>query len=194
MEVCSIAIGTFVAAGLARGRERAAGMISGITVSLWFVSFYLIDGLSDLDWSDVLLEGLIIIGAPLIGLIAAVAAREINRAIPIGFAGLNRFHLLWLWVVVFFYVGGLVGPIINIFKRQFGGLDLIAGLALGVPAGALGILLWAIPGYYGYALLSGLKGHKYQPIIRGLIGVGSLLLPAIIFLLIGLVEAATNDQ
>jgi hypothetical protein len=40
MEVCSIAIATFVAAGLARGRERAGGIISGITISLWFASFY----------------------------------------------------------------------------------------------------------------------------------------------------------
>ena len=156
--------------------------------------FILIEGLSDLNWSDIVLEGLIIIGAPLIGLIAAVGAHQMNRVLPIGFAGLNRFHLIWLWAVVFFYVGGLIGPITNLFKRHFGGLDLISGFALGVPLGALGILVWIIPGYYGYALLSGLKGHKYQPITRSIFGVALLLLPASIFFLIGFIGAATNEQ
>ena len=144
METCSIAIGTFVAAGLARGREKTAGVVSGITITFLFVVIQLIDlisGKHDFDQSDVI-EVLIIIGAPLLGFISAIAASEMNRSLTIGFADLNRFHLLWLWLIVFCYVIGLIGPTIKLYKRAFGLSDWILGLALGVPLGAIGILLF----------------------------------------------------
>jgi hypothetical protein len=140
----------------------------------------------------VIIEGLIIIGAPVVGLVSAIAGQEMNRSLPHGFADLNRFHLLWLWFAVFFYVSGLIGPTIKLFKHDLGLGDWLVGLALGVPLAGIGILMFLVPGYYGLALLSGHKGRNYQPIIRNFLGVAILLSPVVVFALLSLLAA--NDK
>ena len=57
-------------------------------------------------WYQYVIDGLLVIGCPLIGFYAAEAAREINDSQPAGFAGINRLHFLWLWLAAYLYALG----------------------------------------------------------------------------------------
>jgi hypothetical protein len=139
-EILSVGLGTFVAAGLARHRERAAAIIGGLTIALGFILFWLAFlmfresytalvglnlenytpeantfamwifvftmvitvGLLNLNpaaepWYQHVIEGLIIIASPFIGVYISQFAQTLNEKHPFGFVGINRLHLIWLW-------------------------------------------------------------------------------------------------
>jgi hypothetical protein len=188
-EVFSVAVGTFIAAGLARGRERAAAVTGGLTISLGFLTFwigFLIFGrLYDLGWSipdprDYLLpepwyqhaiDGLMIISSPIVGMYVSKLARKINVQQPVGFAGINRLHFLWLWIGAFCYALGLIEPVSHLLTRPRGGVDLLTGILTGLAANAIPVIALLIPGFYGLALLSGHKGSNLHLVTRNLLGV-----------------------
>jgi hypothetical protein len=179
-EIISIGFGTFLAAGLARGRERAAAITGGSTIALVFlvgtavavyVRIYMADDYVMREpWYQFMIDGLLVIGCPLISFYVAEAARDINDNQPNGFAGINRLHFLWLWFAAYWYGLGLISPISRhyMLETTFPGMittifDIIIN---GIPAAAL-----LIPGYFGIALLSGNQGTSLHPIARNLLGV-----------------------
>jgi hypothetical protein len=104
-----------------------------------------------------------IIVAPFVGLSVVEVAQEMNREEPRGFAGINRFHLLWLWIAAGWYALGLLTPVFQFFVYRGGIISLLLNF---VPAAA-----FAIPGYYGLALLAGRRGEGLHPVGRNLVGV-----------------------
>jgi hypothetical protein len=174
-ETCSIALATFVAAGLARGREQKAGIASGVAISLLLfvtvaTALGLIDSAGDLvpePWYQHLITGVVVLFAPIIGMLASEQSRTLNARNAFGFCAINRFHFLWLWLAVYFYASDLVGPIARIVTRPE---TIISSLLILALVGILAAVL-IIPGFYGLALLSGHKGDKLHPAIRNLLGV-----------------------
>jgi hypothetical protein len=97
------------------------------------------------------------------------AAKEINLKEPIGFAGINRLHFLWLFFAIHWYAAGLIAPVYAIWTRLQGASIihlLLTLIADGIPATAL-----LVPGFYGYALLSGHRANNLNPAARNLLGI-----------------------
>lgn len=171
-EVFAIGIGTFVAASLAPGRERAAGIAGGCAVSLGFaLKLWIIFSQSEATlepWYQHVIDGLSAVAAPIFGVSVAETAEEMHRDSPRGVGGVNRLHFIWLWIVVYFYALGLITPV----ARMYGIADpnifatVITLVINGIPAAAL-----AIPGYYGMAFLAGHHGDTMHPAGRNLVGV-----------------------
>jgi hypothetical protein len=190
-EVGSVALGTFIAAGLARGRERIAGITGGLTIAIGFATFWLgffaIGKWHDLDMTvpdprDYLvpeplyqhaIDGLMIILAPFIGAQVSKIAQDINSRKLAGLVGINRLHFLWLWFAAHFYGAGLAVPIGRYLTRSegFGVIDLLTGALVGLPAVAIPLIAFLVPGYYGLALLSGQKRTDLRAATRNLLGV-----------------------
>jgi hypothetical protein len=127
-ELLAIGLGTFVAAGLARGRETAAGMIGGITISVVYVFLFVFawytNHLGEFEPSpqpryQYAIGSLIIVIAPLIGWYTSALARMLNERVPTGFAGINRWHFLWLGAAVHGYALGLVTPFVILLSPPY---------------------------------------------------------------------------
>lgn len=178
-ELISTGAATFVAAGLAHGRERAAGIIGGATISLGYVAvvgllghvwLYERDQFSFTEpWYQYAIHALMVFAAPIIGYHVAEAAEDMHRETPTGFGGIGRGHLLWLWLPAFWYARGLIGPLARIYGLDDEAGDLVRLVVFIVniiPAAAI-----AVPGYYGLSLLAGVRGAHLRPVLRNLFGV-----------------------
>jgi hypothetical protein len=178
-EILSTGLSVLVASGIARGRERMGAIISGITIAIYFLyrvgtSLYVIidNNLQEYEfsepWYQYAIEGIMVLMSPLIGVLAANPAREINKQEPRGFGGINRGHFLWLWLASYCYAVGLITPIARIYTAAVKGeISLIFSVLLnGIPAGSL-----LIPGYVGLALLSGQLGTALNSAARNLLGI-----------------------
>jgi hypothetical protein len=104
-EIGSLAFGTFVAAGIARQRARAAAITGAIAISMVYflrTALWLYVAGFDSSWETIepwpqhVVEAGIMIGAPFLGAAVSVAALELNTPKTAGFAGINRLHFLWL--------------------------------------------------------------------------------------------------
>jgi hypothetical protein len=127
------------------------------------------EDLSDSEpWYQYVIDGLMIVVAPFVGVFVVEAAREQNRQEPRGFAGINRFHLLWLWIAAFWYGLGLITPVSRLYgMSEHNIFAMVITLLINlIPAAAV-----AIPGYYGLALLAGRYGDSMHPAGRNLVGV-----------------------
>jgi hypothetical protein len=178
-EVVAAGFGTFIAASLAPGRQRVAAIVGGCAISLGFIAklaFALADW-NNLDpdehfvpepWYQYAIDALMIVGAPMMGVFVSESAQDLYRNEPRGLGGINRLHLIWLWLAAYFYALGLITPVARIYAP--GEPNIIATfvtlLINGIPAAAL-----AIPGYYGIAFLSGYHGSTMHPAGRNMVGV-----------------------
>jgi hypothetical protein len=178
-ELISTGFATFVAAGLAHGRERAAAIAGGCIISLGFLAriAFLLYALKYMDpeeftvpepWYQYAIEGLMIFAPPIIGAYVAEAAQDIHRQQPLGFGGINRLHFLWLWFAAFPYARGLIAPVGRIYAVEPDSIFstfiiLLVGI---IPAAAI-----AVPGYFGLAILSGHLASALHPAARNLLGV-----------------------
>ncbi len=174
-EILAIGFGAFVAAGLARGRERVAALTGGVTISLVYAAW---TGLLLLAWWDPEFEpgpepwyqhaigGLLVIAAPIVAVFASAPAQILNEQKPTGFSGINRLHFLWLFIAVHWYTIGLISPL-ALYLRE----DTIFRIGVVVPA-----LTLLVPGCWGLALLSGYRGNKLHSAVRNLLGVIVLVL------------------
>ncbi len=117
---------TFVAAGLAPGRERVAAIAGGCIISLGFLArvamlFYALQYMDPDDfsapepWYQYAIETLMIFAPPIIGAYVAEAAEDMHQQEPTGFGGINRLHFLWLWFAAFWYALGLITPMARIY-------------------------------------------------------------------------------
>jgi hypothetical protein len=179
-EAVSTGFATFVAAGLAHGRERLAAIVAGCTISFGFIAqmAILLSAWKYIDptnfeapepWYQYAIDVVMIFAPPLIGAATAEPAEEFHQEGPNGFGGINRLHFLWLWVALFWYALGLIAPMSRIYALgpESGIIATILTLIInGVPAAAVGI-----PGYYGLALLTGRHGAVLHPAVRNLAGV-----------------------
>jgi hypothetical protein len=178
-EVIAVGFGTFIAAGLAPGRERVAAIVGGCAISLGFMAKLTITYLAWenqdpqtlvlLDpWYQSAIDVAFIIGAPFIGFFVAEAAEQMHRDAPDGFGGINRLHFLWLWFAAYCYALGLVTPIARYYAFQDDNTitTFILLLINGIPAAAI-----AVPGYYGLTFLAGYHGNTMHPAGRNLVGV-----------------------
>lgn len=170
-EVIAVGIGTFVAASLAPGRERAAAIVGGSTISLGFVLKLWIlfsQGDESLEpWYQHAIDGVVIVAAPLVGIYVTEPAEELHRTTPRGVGGVSRLHFIWLWFVMYFYALGLITPVARIYAMGEPNIfkTVVTLLINGIPAAAL-----AIPGYYGMAFLAGLHGDTMHPAGRNMVG------------------------
>ena len=178
-EVIAIGFGTFIAAGLAFGRERTAAITGGCTISLGFIGKLAItyfdwkhqgaDTLVVLEpWYQYAIDAATIFAAPFIGAFVAEAAEQMHRDTPGGFGGINRLHFLWLWLVVYWYALGLITPIARYYAHQDENVITIVIVVLinAIPAAAI-----AVPGYYGITFLAGRHGETMHPAGRNLVGI-----------------------
>jgi hypothetical protein len=178
-EVISVAVGTFIAAGLAPGRERTAAIIGGCTISLGFVGKLLLTywlwhneesgSLVSLEpWYQHAIDLVMVISAPVIASFISDTAKQMHRDTPVGFGGINRLHFLWLWVATYCYAMGLITPVARFYAYQDEGMftNVLLIAINGIPAAGI-----AIPGYYGLAFLTGEHGDTMHPAGRNLVGV-----------------------
>jgi hypothetical protein len=114
------------------------------------------------------IDGAVIVGSPYAGFKISEAARDAVRANPVGFDGVNRFHFIWLWLVVLGYGGGLIGPFVRFNARQF---DFGPGDIFGLVGALINTMPLFIPGYYGLGLLSRRIGVRLNPVTRNMLGV-----------------------
>ena len=180
---------TFVAAGIARGRERAAAFTGGITIAtaivvfwgsfLFFRRAYTV-GLEDLDpvdylvpdpWYQYAIGVLVGISAPIIALFAWVPARTLNEKRPTGFGGVNRMHFIWLPIAAHWYALGLISPVWHLLTLPRDASDLLTGVFTSLPTSGVLVMALIVPGFYGLALLSGHNGHDLNPTMRNILGV-----------------------
>jgi hypothetical protein len=175
-EAIAIGFGAFIAAGLAPRRERAAAIIGGCTISVFFVvksvAALLLSQRTDMSaiepWYQYAIDVGMIVGAPLIASYVVKAAEDMHRYGAGGLGGINRFHFVWLWLAAYCYAIGLVTPIARFYALQDASTitSLILLVINGIPAVAV-----AIPGYYGIAFLAGHHGDPMHPVGRNLVGV-----------------------
>ncbi len=179
-EVIGVGFGTFIAAGLAPGRERVAAIVGGSAISLGFIAkltiSYLI--LEDKDaetvlvtdpWYQHAIDAATILAAPIIGAYVAEAAEDMHRETPTGVVGINRLHFIWLWLAAYWYALGLITPVARAYAAGMSGnlIDTVVTLLVnGIPAVAI-----AVPGYYGITFLAGHHGDTMHPAGRNLVGV-----------------------
>jgi hypothetical protein len=177
-DVIGVGFGTFIAAGLAPGRERIAAIVGGCTISLGFIAkliaTYFVWKYKDADtalmpepWYQYAIDAAMILAAPIIGAFVTEAAEDMHRDTPDGFGGINRLHFFWLWFVAFCYAIGLITPMARIYALQNENIiaTVIALLINGIPAVAI-----AVPGYYGITFLAGHHGGTMHPAGRNLVG------------------------
>ena len=189
-EVVSVSFGTYIAAGIAHGRERLAAIIAGSTISLWFlmqVGTALIAGVyfsSDLPepWYQNAISTLLVLASPLIGTWVAGNVEELRDDNPQGFPGINLLHFTWLWIAGFFYAWGLIPPFVQILMRDFG-TSGFASFVIFIVHG-ISVAIIAIPGYFGILLLAGHLGEGLNSFIRNIAGVMILVVGFIVGALI----------
>jgi hypothetical protein len=180
-EILSASFGTFVAAGLAHGRELAAAIAGGVTISfgfllrigaLLYIWMYMEPGEFSVPepWYQYAIEGLMIIVPPVIGVYVAEAAHDMHRQTPHGFGGINRLHFVWLWLPAFWYALGLITPMARLYALGPESSGPIATAIIFIinfiPAAAM-----AVPLYLGLALLAGQLGTALHAVGRNLLGV-----------------------
>jgi hypothetical protein len=180
-EVASLGFGTFIASGLARGRETAAAMVGGAIISifyLWRILMVLLghmyfdqEGYSvEQPLSQYVVDGFVIVAAPLIGAGVSVAALIVHNEKPVGFGGINRWHFLWLWIAAFFYTGGLTGPVLHFLFGEGAWsssriTNILHTIVFGFP-----VLAVCIPLIWGLSLLSGHSGQRMSFGLRNIMG------------------------
>jgi hypothetical protein len=177
-EVIAVGFGTFIAASLAFRRERIAAIVGGCAISCGFIvklTLMLFDPdqlAAPEPWYQYAIDALMVIGAPSVGIFVADAAQDLRRVAPRGVGGINRFHFIWLWFVVYFYAIGLITPVARLYALSEPNIvgTAITLLINGIPAVAV-----AIPGYYGMAFLAGHHGDTMYPAGRNMIGVFVLI-------------------
>jgi hypothetical protein len=159
-EIVSVGSGTFVAGGLARKWGRLAGLIGGVSISVFylirnsyilFALFYVRDGITHLvePWSQHVVEWLVVIVAPFVGILSGIVGAEVASRQPDGFRGINRLHFIWLWVAVFFYAMGMISPALHVwFDPSDNGI--IRLVAFGPP-----LLIYGAPLFWGLSALAG---------------------------------------
>jgi hypothetical protein len=195
-ETVSIAFATLITAGLARGRERTGAIVGGLAISLGYVVFWIVFGISlrfsvpvllDTNpgdnliaepWYQHAIDGLLVVASPLIGVFLSDPAKQLNTQKHIGFFGISRFHLFWLFIPAYWYAASLIGPIAYIWTHIQPGSSIqfvILLLLTGVPISAL-----IAPGFYGVALLAGYKGATFSPLVRNFLGVIVLVIGLLI--------------
>jgi hypothetical protein len=171
-EIVSASFATFVAAGLAHGRERVAAVVGGCIISLGFLArIGPGEVLTPEPWYQYGIEGLMVFAAPILGGYVAHAAEYMHRQVPDGFGGIARAHFVWLWLVFFWYALGLITPVAHILLRPDGVIStFIVWLVDSIAAAAV-----AIPGYFGLAVLSGHIGSRMGAALRNLVGMAVLI-------------------
>jgi hypothetical protein len=165
-ETVSVAFGTFVAAGIARQRAKAAAIVGAFTISgfyllrtaIWvYMLYWGREGQMIEPWPQHIVDACLITGTPFIGSAVSGLALRLNGPGTSGFAGINRLHFLWLWVAGALYAAGLVVPLTAWLSSQV--VDyfeesrlhaIIHTIVLLVPVGSL-----ALPGFWGLIVLSG---------------------------------------
>jgi hypothetical protein len=184
-EIISVGFATFVAAGLAHGRERVAAITGGCTISLGFLAriamlLYAWKYTAPEEysvpepWYQYGIEALMVFAAPIVGGYVAEAAEDLHQEAPAGFGGVARGHFIWLWVPTFWYARGLITPMARIYALGPDAGPIAAILTLlvnGIPAAAI-----AIPGYFGLALLGGQLGSHLSAAVRNILGTVVLIL------------------
>jgi hypothetical protein len=178
-EPISVAFATFVAAGIARGRERMAAIVGGLGISLFYFTknaglIYLIyfsgsPGKESIEpWYQHLIEAGIILAAPIIGATVSRFAIALNQTSLTGFAGINRLHFLWLWLAASAYANGLISPLANMWlhtpsNNRFS--DLAVTIFFGLPA-----LVFVISIAWGLATLAAKNGAKWSARVNNVVG------------------------
>ncbi len=99
-EAVSISFAMFVAGGIARERGRLAGLIGGLSIStiyllrnlhILYVLFYLrADQMLVEPWYQHIIEGLLVVGAPFVGIVVGELGGQTACSKPDGFAGIDR--------------------------------------------------------------------------------------------------------
>ena len=178
-EVIATGFGTYIASGLALGRERTAAIVAGCTISFGFIGKLAI---AYVDWKyqnagtivvwdpwyQYAIDAAMIFAAPFTGSFVAEAAEQMHRDAPSGFGGINRFHFLWLWFAAYCYAVGLITPIARFYAYQDTNAisSMILLLINFIPAIAIGV-----PAYYGITFLAGHHGETMHPAGRNLVGI-----------------------
>jgi hypothetical protein len=107
------------------------------------------------------------VGAPIVALTTAEHVEKMHHDEP-GLAGINRWHLFWLWIPAYFYALAIITPLARFYSAQFEGsivFTIVAILVNFVPAFAVGL-----PLYYGLEILRGTHGGTMPPPARNLVG------------------------
>jgi hypothetical protein len=176
-EYISVTLAVFVAGGLARGRARTAAVVGSLAVSLFYaVRFGLIlwawyspetDWKVDEPWYQYVIDGLVMLGAPVAALETAEHIEQAHSDGP-GLAGINRWHFAWLWILAYFYALAIITPLARFYSVQIDGgfIAIILVIIVNfVPAFAVGL-----PLYYGLEILRGTHGDTMPPPARNLVG------------------------
>jgi hypothetical protein len=121
----------------------------------------------DEPWYQYVVDGLVMLGAPVVALATAEHVEKAHDDEP-GLAGINRWHFLWLWILTYFYAVAIITPLARFYSVQLnGGLIAIILVTIVnfVPAFAVGL-----PLYYGLEILRGTHGDTMPPPARNLVG------------------------
>ena len=186
-EWVSLSGGTLVASGMARGRERVAGIIAGSVIGFFhftalsvflYVSTTSSSDVFEYPWYQYVISGTLIIASPIIGINMGKFSDVINKEFN-GFWGINRGHFLWLWIVMYFYLLGLISPVITGFVIQFYDWGIFGNLLMLFKFVILSLIpsiFFIAPLYLGLNLLSGSSGQNLGVIARNLSGFFVLVL------------------
>lgn len=177
-EYLSVTLAAFVSGGVAHGRAKAGAVIGSLAVSLLFASqlaFYFYNwkylgvDLPSLakPWYQTAIDAAMIVAAPCIALFAVEHVEAAHRQ-ELGLFGLNRWHVVWLWLITYFYGLAMITPIARFYNVQMGGNIIAIVLVFAVNFVPAAIV--ALPLYYGLAILRGDHGETMPPVARNFVG------------------------
>jgi hypothetical protein len=171
-------LAAFVSGGVARGRAKAGAVVGSLAASLLFAGQfgvylynwkYLGADVPSLDepWYQTAIDAVMIVAAPIIALFAAEHVEMVHRK-ELGLFGINRWHVLWLWLITYLYGLTMITPIARFYNVQMAGNTVAIVLVFIVNFVPAAIL--AFPLYYGLAILRAEHGETMPPAARNFVG------------------------
>ena len=152
-ELVSICLAVAIVASLAPKDAIKGGILAGFAIAVVHV-IALIVLWQNTAWNQTLIIGLFLVAAPLIGWYVGAWFAEQDTEPNIGMRSISRYHLLWLWVPLWFYTMAIVP---SLFQLWIGPDSLLTRMANFFVLALYAWFLWTGLGY-----LSG-KKKSYWP-------------------------------
>ena len=149
-----IALVAFICGGLTGKNGKHAGLIAGLVISSILSMPFVLPGVSseNLGAGFLAVTIILIIIAPVIGLVAGPAGEEVSQIRENGFAGIPRLHFFWLWLPGYHYGLILIQPLANFIKLNYTMSSQNPFLFLWV---ILPLILYGAPLFIGMCVLAG---------------------------------------
>ena len=167
---------TFICGGLTRTHGKLGGILGGVGISLTMGLLILISlrvPSAGVGIGHLVISGIVFISAPIAGAFCGEFGAQVSTENETGFAGIPRYHFLWLWIPLYWYGLALIAPISNFVFGPDSYSFLIHAIR------AIPIVIYGAPLIFGIGIMSGEILEVRSGLLRQILGpvvlVGGLL-------------------